>query len=281
LHFGHASKLASIRSNDGLRCCGIGVEFKSRDDFRQGSGSSDLPEVLISAATVPLLGARQKQRVAIVFQSRQTERMASEFSKRHGFKTAPKHLVRDAAPEELRRALLAVFERFGYGAQDIGEWICYLMREIPSEQLGAEPGWYVVGLRMDRLPWYRVFDLVEKVCPAGIRFASLAKDINECFEEYGIAWKLVDGEVQERGDEIHEGLVQDATAALTSTGRMTAAAELKKAVQALSTRPDADTRGAVIRAVGAVEALSLDVLGDSNATLGPTRQKAEFTAASG
>ena len=125
----------------------------------------------------------------------------------------------------------------------------------------------------NRLPWYAVFDLVEKVCPAGIRSASLAKDINECFEEFGIAWKLVDGEVQERGDEIHEGLVQDAMAALTSTGRTTAAAELKKAIQALSTRPDADTRGAVIRAVGAVEALARDVLGDSNATLGQLVKK--------
>lgn len=202
--------------------------------------------------------------------------MTDEFSKRYGFKKPPEHLVRDAAPEEFRKALFAVFERFGYSAQDIGELICYLMRDIPREQLGADPGWYVVGLRMNRVPWYVVFDLVEKVCPAEIRYASLEKDINECFEEYGIAWKLVDGEVQERGDEIHEGLIQDATAALTSTGRSTAAAELKKAIEALSARPDADTRGAVIRAVGAMEALARDVLEDSNATLGQLANKLDL-----
>jgi hypothetical protein len=194
--------------------------------------------------------------------------MTDEFSKRYGFKKPPKRLVRDAAPEDFRRALLAVFERFGYSAQDIGELICHLMREIPNEQLGLHPSWYVVGLRLNRIPWYAVFDLVQGVCYAEGSYPPLENDINECFKEYGIAWKLVDGRVQECGDEIHEGLIQDATDALTSTGRSTAAAELKKAIEALSARPDADTRGAVIRAVGAVEALARDVLGDSNATLG-------------
>ena len=85
------------------------------------------------------------QLVAIALPSRQTERMTGEFSKRYGFKKAPKPLVRDSAPEEFRRALLAVFEGFGYSAQDIGEWICKLTRKIPSEQLGTDPklvrGW--------------------------------------------------------------------------------------------------------------------------------------------
>ena len=128
--------------------------------------------------------------------------------------------------------------------------------------------WYVVSLMMDRLPWYAVFDLVEKVCPGEMKFAPLQDDINECCEEYGIAWKLVDGLVQERGDEIHERLIQDATSALTTTGRPTAAAELRKAIAALSERPDPDTRGAVSRAVGAVEALARDISGYRNATLG-------------
>jgi hypothetical protein len=73
--------------------------------------------------------------------------------------------------------------------------------------------------------------------------------------------------VVERGDETHERLVQEAVEALARTGRPTATAQMKEAAT-LSQRPEPDTRGAVNRAVGAVEALVRDVTKNPNARLG-------------
>jgi hypothetical protein len=194
--------------------------------------------------------------------------MAEEFSRRYRFRTRPVVAARDSAPKRLREALLAIFERNGYSPEDIGEWICQLTRKIPEEQLGADPTWYVVSLMMNGLDWYTVFDLLEKVCPGEMRFAPLAEDINACFEDHGIPWKIVNGVIEERGDDIHEHLLQTAIAVLGATRRPTASAEIKEAIAALSGRPEPDVRGAVSRAIGAVEALVRDLAGDSQATLG-------------
>jgi hypothetical protein len=194
--------------------------------------------------------------------------MPNEFSRRYGFRAPPVLAERNSAPKRLREALLAIFQRNGYSPEDIGEWICHLTRKIPEEQLGAEPTWYVVSLMMNNLDWYTVFDLIEKVCPGEIRFAPLEEDINACFEDHGIPWKIANGAIEERGDDTHEDLLRSAIAVLGTTGRPTAAAEMKEAIVALSGRPDPDVRGAVSRAIGAVEALVRDLSGDSRSTLG-------------
>jgi HEAT repeat protein len=196
--------------------------------------------------------------------------MAETFSKRYGLVKPSARLVRDDAPKELRRALPAVFQRQRYGAEFVGKSICHLKRLIPETQLGYDPAWNVVQLLMDRLQWNEVYDLVELLCPypEESQYSSFTADVNELFEEQGIGWKLVDGLVFERGDETHERLVQEAVEALTKTGLPTATKELKEALAALSQRPEPDTRGAVIRAIGAVEALARDVTKNPNATLG-------------
>jgi hypothetical protein len=79
------------------------------------------------------------RRIATTLSSRQIDTMADEFSKRHRFKKPPDILVRNDAPKKFREALRAACQRFGYGPQDIGEWICHLTRVMPGEHLGAEP----------------------------------------------------------------------------------------------------------------------------------------------
>src|SRR5713101_3430188 len=189
--------------------------------------------------------------------------MADTFSKRYGFKETPSRLVRDEAPKNLRAVLLAVFERYGYGPKYVGNLICRIKRYIPEEHLGHQPNWYVISLMMNQLEWHEVYDLVERLCADGVQSKSqLEREINELFEEYGIGWKVVDGVVKERGDETHERLVQNAVGALQATGRTTAADEMKMAITALSRRPEPDTRAAVSRVIGAVEALARDVAKD-------------------
>jgi hypothetical protein len=192
--------------------------------------------------------------------------MADTFSKRYGFKETPNRLVRDEAPKKLREALLAVFERYT-NPKYVGRLICRIKHYIPEEHLGDQPRWYVISLMMDQLEWHEVYDLVERQCAQSSN-SELEREINELFEEYGIGWKVVDSVVKERGDETHERLVQNGVGALQATGRTTAADEMKAALTALSRRPEPDTRAAVSRAIGAVEALARDLAKDPNKTLG-------------
>jgi len=194
--------------------------------------------------------------------------LAERFSNRHGYKKTPDVLVRNDAPKELREALRSVFRDLGYEPQEVGEWICHLKHQIPEEQLGTDPDWYVVSLMMENLRWYEVYDLLEKMCPKGISGKPFEEQVNSLFEEFAIGWKLADGAVEDRGDDAHDRLTRSAIDALATTGRLTAASEMKKAIEALSRRPDADTRGAVTRAIGALEALARDLAKDPTATLG-------------
>jgi hypothetical protein len=78
------------------------------------------------------------------------------------------------------------------------------------------------------------------------------------------------GDVALRGRahfDVTDEVVAHAVDGLRETGRPTAARELEKAIAALSKRPQADTRGAVRFAAGAMEAIARDITGDRNATL--------------
>ena len=60
----------------------------------------------------------------------------------------------------------------------------------------------------------------------------------------------------------------EAASALSSTGRPTAGNHVHEALLALSRRPDPDLSGAIYHAMGALEAVARDLVGDEKATLG-------------
>ncbi len=78
----------------------------------------------------------------------------------------------------------------------------------------------------------------------------------------------MDGRIETRGDELFEATVQNARGNLESAGRLTAKAELEEALVSLSRRPIPDSRGAISRSVGALEALAKDITKEPTATLG-------------
>ena len=84
----------------------------------------------------------------------------------------------------------------------------------------------------------------------------------------GIGWQLVDGQIVTRGTEAFESVATDAAAALDDTARPTAAGHLHEALQDLSRRPKADLFGAIYHAMGMLEAVARDLVGDPMATLG-------------
>ena len=83
----------------------------------------------------------------------------------------------------------------------------------------------------------------------------------------GIGWQLVEGKIVTRGDEVFEDTVKTAVAVLEKDAKPTAARRLHLAISALSTRPKADTSGAVTHATSAVECVLGEITGQKT-TLG-------------
>jgi hypothetical protein len=79
---------------------------------------------------------------------------------------------------------------------------------------------------------------------------------------------LANGQIATRGPEAFESVVRDAAAALRNTGRPPASSHLHEALQDLSRSPTADIPGAIYHAMGAMEAVARDLVGEPKSTLG-------------
>jgi hypothetical protein len=130
---------------------------------------------------------------------------------------------------------------------------------------------------IDECPWFMVYDIIEAVCAAlarsdadryGDDARTFADEINEFFIDEGIGWQLVDGHILTRGTEASEAVVTEAIAALEASERSTAAKHLHDALEALSRRPEPDLPGAAYHAMGSLECVARDFVGDPKATLG-------------
>jgi hypothetical protein len=208
------------------------------------------------------------------------------FSRRNRYSGAPKEItIRENAPESLRVAVLeTVTGKFGWKPSALRETVCAVLRVRPNPDNWSErPNIWdeVQGLVYD-CEWFKVYDIIEAIYA---RFSEehqlyenenaqrFAEDMNAVFEEDGIGWQLVDGQVVMRGSEAFEVAVREAPAALNDTGRPTAAGHLHEALQDLSRRPEADLPGAIYHAMGAMECVARDVSGEPKATLGEILKK--------
>ncbi len=91
--------------------------------------------------------------------------------------------------------------------------------------------------------------------------------------EEGIAWRIVDLQLELPAGDATDEIVAYAGERLEAVGRSTSASELRKALAALSKLPQADTIKAVRSALGAMETTARDITGERNATLGPILKK--------
>jgi hypothetical protein len=200
-----------------------------------------------------------------------------QFSRRHGFSADPAEIrIRNDAPPNVRGALLMILEgELQVGPITIRDWLCTVLRELPDQNNWSEyPNiWQECQNLMYGAPWYRVYDFVEMVYGRlnlrdHARAEQWANAVNEYFVESGVGWRLVDGQLEIRGQEVFETAVDRARQALDESALTTAKQEIHEALRDLSRRPVPDLTGAVQHAMAALECTAREATGDARATLG-------------
>ena len=73
--------------------------------------------------------------------------------------------------------------------------------------------------------------------------------VNDYFVEMGVGWRLVEGQLESRGEEGFKAAVDTARASLEAAELPTARREIHEAVKGLSRRPEPDLTGAIHHAM--------------------------------
>ena len=132
------------------------------------------------------------------------------FSKRYGYKSPKRILLRDDAPKSLRTAFLQITRATARGY--LGAGFESEVRDLIFERLDRrvdpspwpyESVWRQVEDAVHECFWASVYELMEAVYA---RFKSANPDaalvfseqLNSSFVEKGIGWQLFDGQIQER-----------------------------------------------------------------------------------
>jgi len=195
------------------------------------------------------------------------------FSRRYGYKPPKEITVWEDAPERVR--LTAVEKtRLPIGPTRLLEIVCNVLKLQPER---TDNPWSQAERLMSSCEWFHVYDSIEAFYaemagsggPLQLAYAGMYEQaMNECFEEEGVGWQLANGEIVTRGTEAFEAAVHGAAGALETARRLTARAEIHKALADLSRRPEPDLTGAIQHAMAALECVARDVTGDQRATLG-------------
>jgi hypothetical protein len=204
--------------------------------------------------------------------------MNKPFSKRHGFRhiqSAP-ITVRTDAPSELRGIIIQLAYQFGFSPRTLRPLVCRALRKRPDSDNWSE---YPnidneIHSLVDGCEWYRVYDIIEDIAGA-MREAPFSFDpeqfeseLNDYFAENGIGWKIAEGRLEVRGDELFEQSLHRADEELNACGFVTATNELRESLRDLSRRPEPDVTGAIQHSMAALECVARSVCGDEKATLG-------------
>jgi len=202
------------------------------------------------------------------------------FSKRHRYSSGAKEItVREDAPGNLRYAVLQTAIDLDWRPSALRPILCRVLRVAPDADNWSEyPNvWGEVEGLMYGCQWFKVYDIIEALHAEFAKHdrsygradaAQFAEALNEFFIEEGIGWQLVNGQIVTRGTEAFEAVVTEATTALETSQRPTAAKHLHEALEDLSRRPQADLPGAAYHAMGSLECVARDLTGDPKATLG-------------
>lgn len=206
------------------------------------------------------------------------------FSERYGYATkGPKlvkaeDLIREAAPESVRAAfLVATEERLQPGP--LREIVCKVLRKRPDPgNWSAYPNiWNEVQDLVYGAPWHKFYDIVEAALWSDVLHVSdreaIRDELNEAFAEEDLAWHVEGLQVVLRTGDATDEIVAHAVDVLEEAKRPTSATELRKALHALSKRPEPDTIEAVRSALGAMEATARDITGERTSTLGEILKK--------
>ncbi|MCW3107169.1 MAG: hypothetical protein JWQ09_1675 [Segetibacter sp.] len=201
------------------------------------------------------------------------------FSKRFGhFSLREKEItVREDAPEGLRNFIPVAFYELNKNPSDLRAIVCRLLRVPPDRNNWSEfPN--IDGEVMDLLSscdWYLVYDIIETIIDKlkQSEKEKFSNEINEYFITNGIGWKIVDGQIETRGDEVFETSIETVVEVLETAKLKTAKTEIREAINDLSRRPHPDITGAIQHSLACLECVTREFTGDTKSTLGDLMKK--------
>ncbi len=201
------------------------------------------------------------------------------FSKRQGlFSIKEKEItIREDAPEGLRGFVRMAYYDLNKNPSDLRSITSRVLKIPPDSNNWSEyPNIdYEVGQHIDSCDWYLVYDIIEviiqKLNPQ--EKTTFSNEINEYFIANGIGWKIVNGQIETRGDEVFETAVKTVVAVLETARLETAKTEIKEALIDLSRRPTPDITGAIQHSLACLECVAREATGDKKATLGELIKK--------
>ncbi len=204
---------------------------------------------------------------------------SEKFSRRFGhYKLTEKKItVREDAPEGLRRYIPMSFYDLGKKPSDLRWIVCKHLRIAPDSNNWSEyPNieWEVNHL-LENCEWYLIYDIIEIIIETLQQedSKSFANDINEFFITNGIGWKIENGQVETRGDEVFETAVKTVESVLETAKLQTAKTEIKEALIDLSRRPTPDITGAIQHSLACLECVAREISGEKKSTLGEIIKK--------
>lgn len=201
------------------------------------------------------------------------------FSKRQGlFSLRETEItVREDAPEGLRGVIKMAFYDLNKKPSDLRQ-ITTRVLKIPADS----NNWsefpnidWEVGRHLENCEWYLVYDIIEVIIQKlnGKEKETFTNDINEYFVTNGIGWKIVNGLIETRGDEVFETAVRTVVSVLESAKLQTAKTEIREALSDLSRRPTPDITGAIQHSLACLECVTREFTGDKKSTLGDLMKK--------
>jgi hypothetical protein len=201
------------------------------------------------------------------------------FSKRNGhFSIKEKEItIREDAPEGLRGYIRMVFYDLNKNPSDLRDITSRVLKIAPDSNNWSQfPNIdYEVSDHLDNCEWYLVYDIIEIIVQKlnGVEKETFISEINEYFITNGIGWKIVNEEIETRGDEVFETAVNTVVKVLESAKLQTAKTEIREALNDLSRRPSPDITGAIQHSLACLECVTREVAGDKKATLGELMKK--------
>ena len=201
------------------------------------------------------------------------------FSKRQGFFSIKEKeiTIREDAPEELRGFIRMAFYDLNKSPSNLRAITSRILKIPPDSNNWSEfPNIdSEVTEHLENCEWYLVYDIIEsivqKLDPPKKKI--FTDEINEYFITNGIGWKIVDDQIETRGDEVFETAITSVVSVLEIAKLQTAKNEIREAINDLSRRPSPDITGAIQHSLACLECVTREFTGDTKSTLGELMKK--------
>jgi hypothetical protein len=196
------------------------------------------------------------------------------FSKRQGFHSLHEKeiTIREDAPEGLRGFIRMAFYDLKKNPSDLRAITTRVLKIPPNRNNWSEfPNIdSEVEHHLDSCEWYSVYDIIEAILQNlnTQQRETFSEEVNEYFVANGIGWKIINGQIVTRGDEVFETAVKSVTTVLEIAKLQTAKTEIREALRDLSRRPEPDITGAIQHSLACLECVAREVAEEKKATLG-------------